>query len=67
MTQDEYNKTRDILAEFPNSDERYKKSALFHKVVQILVREDNPYKVIDQLVTAMDDLQKAFEYYMITH
>lgn len=67
MTQEEYKRASDILAEFPNSEERYKRSALFHKVVQMLVRENNPYKVIDSLVTSMDDLQKAFEHYMITH
>jgi hypothetical protein len=32
----------------------------------MLVRQDDPYLVIDQLVKTTEDVQKAFEHYIIT-
>ena len=66
MTQEEYQKTQDVLAEFPGWEEKYEKSALFHMVVQVLARGVTQHKVIEQLITTTEDMQKAFENYMIT-
>jgi hypothetical protein len=66
MTQEEYNKTLEILKHFPDYEIKYNKSAMFHKVVQMLVRLDDPYLVIDQLILSIEDINKAFEQYIIT-
>lgn len=66
MTQEEYKNTQTVLEEFPGYEEKYKRSALFHQVVQMLARGVSPYKVIEALITTTEDTQKAFENYMIT-
>jgi len=68
MTREEqYRKTNEILAKFPNGEEKYKQSALFHQVVQMLVRLDDPYLVIEQLINVTEDTQHAFEHYLLNH
>jgi hypothetical protein len=59
-----YKKTDEIIAKFKNGKERYQQSALFNKVVQMLVRDADPLEIIDQLITTTEDFQKAFEQYM---
>ena len=66
MTTEDFNKVHEILSKFPGWEEKYNKSALFHQVVQMLVRQDDPYLVIDQLIKTTEDVQKAFEHYIIT-
>ena len=60
---EEYQKTQEVLNKFLNR-EKYRKSALFHQVVQMLVRGVDPYLVIEQLITTTEDTQKAFEQYI---
>ena len=61
---DLYQKTCEVLSKFPNNEERYRTSALFHQVVQMLVRQDDPYIVIEQLITSCEDIQRAFAEYI---
>lgn len=63
--QEIYNKTMEILKKFPDSEKKYQESALFHQVVQMLVRLDDPYLVIDQLINITEDTQRAFEQYLL--
>jgi len=63
--QEQYQKTLEMLKHFPDYETKYKHSAMFHKVIQMLVRLDNPYLVIDQLIIASEDIQRAFEQYII--
>ena len=60
-----YKKTDEILSKFKNGKNRFRESALFNRVVQMLVRDADPIEIIDQLITITDDTQKAFEQYMI--
>lgn len=59
-----YNKTDEIISKFKNGKERYKRSVLFNKVAQMLVRDMDPYEVIDQLIMSNEDFQNALEQYM---
>lgn len=59
-----YKKTDEIVAKFKNGKERYRQSATFNRVVQMLVRDADPLEIIDQLITITDDTQKAFEQYI---
>ena len=59
-----YKKTDECIAKFKNGKERYQQSATFNRVVQMLVRDADPYEIIDQLCQMNDDNQKAFEQYI---
>ena len=61
---EEYQKTSDTLLKFPNGEKLYKESALFHQVVQMIVKTGDPYIVIEQLIAANEAIQKSFEQYM---
>jgi len=50
---------------FKNGEERYKKSPTFNNVIQMLIRNENPFEVIDFLCLMLDDQSKAFEQYII--
>lgn len=63
--EDKYKKTEDCISRFKNGKERYHKSPTFNRVVQMLVRDMDPYDIIDQLCLAIDDQNNAFEQYMI--
>lgn len=65
MTESEfYIKTDACLARFKNGKERYRTSATFNKVVQMLVRDVDPYEIIDQLCQMSDDQTNAFMQYI---
>lgn len=61
---DFYLKTDECITRFKNGKERYNTSATFNRVVQMLVRDMDPYEVIDQLCQMSDDQAKAFEQYL---
>lgn len=56
-----YKKTEKCIAKFKNGKEQYRTSPTFNRVVQMLVRDVDPYDVIEQLCEIADDTQKAFE------
>lgn len=58
---DFYKKTEECIAKFKNGKERYRTSVTFNRVVQMLVRDVDPYDVIEQLCEITDDTQRAFE------
>lgn len=65
LTPEEYRqKAEVIVSKFKDGQDRYKKSALFNRVVQSLVRGADPMEMIDQLITITEDTQKAFERYV---
>lgn len=65
MTEQEfYLKTDECIARFKNGKERYKMSATFNRVVQMLVRGADTYEIIDHLLQMSDDQTKAFEQYI---
>ena len=59
-----YNKTDEFIAMFKNGKERYKTSATFNRVVQMLVRGCSPYEIIDSLCQMSDDQNEAFIQYI---
>jgi len=63
--QEIYKRTDEIILKFPNGKERYRKSALFNKIIQVLARGQDEYEVIDILITNNEDLKNAFEQYML--
>ena len=60
-----YKKTDETIAKFKNGRERYNNSATFNRVVQMLVRGEDPLEIIDQLSMSIDDKNKAFEQYIL--
>jgi uncharacterized protein with ATP-grasp and redox domains len=61
-----YNKTLEILSKFSNdSKTKYQQDALFHQVVQMLARTDDPYMVIEQLIQITNDCQNALKHHLI--
>lgn len=64
MTMDSYRKTEEIINRFKNGKERYKRSALFNKVVQMLVRDVDEYEIIDDLINVAQDSTSALEQYI---
>jgi len=64
MTVNSYNKTEEIINKFKNGKEKYQKSALFNRVVQMLVRDVDVYYLINDLINIAEDSTKALEQYM---
>lgn len=62
---DFYAKTDECISRFKNGKDRYRNSPTFNKVVQMLVRDIDPYDIIDQLCQSLDDQSKAFEQYIL--
>lgn len=62
---DFYVKTDECISRFKNGKDRYRNSPTFNKVVQMLVRDVDPYDIIDQLCQSLDDQSKAFEQYIL--
>jgi len=60
-----YNKTKEIVSKFKDGEKRYRESALFNQVVQMLVRDVDPYDVINQLIQVTEDTQEAQKQYML--
>jgi hypothetical protein len=62
--QEIYQKTEQCIARFKNGKERYRNSATFNLAVQMLVRSEDPYEVIEQLCQRLDDQSRAFEQFV---
>ena len=62
--QEFYKKTDECIARFKNGKERYRNSATFNRVVQMLVRDADPYEIIDHLCQMTDDQTNAFLQYI---
>jgi len=66
MRQEEfYLKTSEYITKFKDGEKRYRESPLFNQVIQMLVRDINPIDIIDQLIQTTENIQKAFEEYMV--
>lgn len=64
IEQEFYRKTDECIARFKNGKEKYKTSVTFNRVVQMLVRDVDPYEIIEQLCQMSNDQTKAFEQYI---
>lgn len=64
IEEEHYRKTSETIAKFKNGEKRYRTSVLFNIAVQMLVRGEDPFEVIDQLITATEDTNKALIQYM---
>ena len=64
MTMDSYQKTEEVINRFKNGRERYHRSALFNKVVQMLVRGVDEYEIINDLINITQDSTNALEQYI---
>lgn len=60
-----YQKAREVMNRFSSSQERMRSSPLFHTIIQTLIRNDNPYQVIEQLINATEDAQKALSMHLL--
>jgi hypothetical protein len=63
--QERYLKTSELLKEFKNGEELYRKSAMFHQAIQMMIEGLSPYEALEQIILACERTQKAFEDYMI--
>lgn len=65
MNKDEiYFLTEQEIAKFTNGRDRYYKSPLFNKIIQMLVSGMSVYDVIDELVKVNENTLTALEQYM---
>ncbi len=64
MDLEQYRKTDEIISKFKKGQERYLRSPLFNKVVQMMVRGIEPFDIIDQLICMNEDTSNAFQQYM---
>ena len=60
-----HQKTDEIIDRFTNGREKYKRSALFNRVVQMMVRGQSPYDMIEYLIQVTEDTQEAFQQFAI--
>lgn len=66
LGQEVYNMNLDsLLAKFKNGPERFKKNALFNKVIQMLIRDADVYVMLDQVLTIQETSQKNYEKRML--
>lgn len=69
MTEYEYKqKQLEVLNRFPadlDANTKYYESVIFHKVVNMLVRDADPYKIILDLININEDAQKSFESHLL--
>jgi hypothetical protein len=65
LDRDFYLKIDECIARFENGKERYRTSPTVNMVVQILVRDTDPYKTIDRLCQIVDDQSQTFRQYDI--
>ena len=65
MTAEEiYNKTNEIVSRFKNGEELYRNNALFNTIVQMLVRGESEYNIIEMLIKNQSDIHNAFTQYI---
>jgi hypothetical protein len=63
--QERFQKTAEVLAKFGDEKgQKYQKSAMFHKVVQMIANGMNEYDVILSIIDSAETLQSAFEEYV---
>lgn len=54
-----HTKKNELITKFKNGEKRYQESALFNRVIQMLVRDADVYEIIGQLINVAEDSQKA--------
>lgn len=65
MEKNHYQKTDDVLAKFKHAKELYRSSAVFHSIVQQLVRGVSEYDIMEMLIIMMEDNNKALQSYVV--
>jgi hypothetical protein len=56
-TQERRRKINEILDKFLGWETKYNTSPLFHQCVQMLVHGEDPYKLIMQIITSLEELE----------
>jgi hypothetical protein len=64
-TQERYLKITELLKEFKNGEELYKKSPIFHQSIQMMAEGLSPFETLEQVIIACERTQKSFEDYML--
>jgi hypothetical protein len=59
--ENDYLKTDEVLNKFKNGKKMFNESSLFNIVVQQLIRNANPYDIIEELCQINTDMSKALE------
>ena len=54
----------EIIAKFKDGKKRYEESAMFNKVIQMLIRGADHYDIIDQILLAQENTQAVYEQHM---
>ena len=60
-----HQKTDEVIDRFTNGREKYMRSALFNRVVQMMVRGESTYDIIEHLIQVTEDTQAAFSEFVI--
>ena len=60
-TQEKYFKITELLKEFENGEELYKKSPIFHQAIQMMADGLSPYKTLEQIILSHERMQTAME------
>ena len=63
--QERYYKVTELLKEFENGEELYRKSAMFHQAIQMMVDGLSPFKTMEQIIKVCERTQRALEDYMM--
>ena len=63
-SQERFNKITELLKKFKHGEELYEKSAMFNKAIQMMVEGLNEFEVLEQIVLASEQTQRAFEDYI---
>ena len=58
------NRIDELLAEFDNGEELYRKSALFHKYIKMMICGLSPYKAVEQIIVMNENFRKEMEDYI---
>jgi hypothetical protein len=59
--QERYFKITELLKEFENGEELYRKSPLFHQALQMMADGLSPYKAMEQIILSHERMQAAME------
>lgn len=62
-----YEQIEELLEEFSDGEYLYKTSPVFNQVIQMLIRNVHPYRVIENLCDMNDEIQKSFQDHLLKY
>lgn len=63
----EYNKRNELLSKFMDGGRRYNNEQLFRNIIECLVRDADPFEIIEKLIDINKDLQDRIKEYLLYH